>query len=89
MRQLMSAIRRRLNHPEGTIKGYEHPELVEVHFQKTKACAPKEPWPEMMGISSVLDFGGACGIHYKRAALQNQSIRWAVVENARYGFPRI
>ena len=80
MYQLLSAIRRRLNPPKETISGYEHPDIIEAHFQKTKAYEPKEPWPEMMEVSSVLDFGGACGIHYKRAALQNPSVRWAVVE---------
>lgn len=80
MRQLISAIRRRLTAPTETLEGYEHPELVEVHFQKTKAYDPVGSWPDMIGVSSVLDFGGACGIHYKRAALQSPDIRWAVVE---------
>jgi putative methyltransferase (TIGR04325 family) len=61
-----------------TIDGYEQAELVEVIFQKTKAYRAAEPWPEMAGVSSVLDFGGGCGIHYRQA--NSPDIRWAVVE---------
>jgi putative methyltransferase (TIGR04325 family) len=32
----------------------------------------------MAGVSSVLDFGGGCGLHYKQA--QSPAVRWAVVE---------
>jgi hypothetical protein len=34
----------------------------------------------MAGVSSVLDFGGGCGLHYKLARRQSPAIRWAVVE---------
>ncbi|MEN6535658.1 MAG: hypothetical protein ABFD89_18485 [Bryobacteraceae bacterium] len=63
------------------LEGYEQPELVEMIYRKT-VTAPEQPasWPEMAGASSVLDFGGGCGIHYRRAAAQSAAIRWAVVE---------
>lgn len=77
MRQLIDRVAR-LIRPSETIDGYEHPELVEVVFQKTKAYQYQGPWPEMIGVSSVLDFGGGCGIHYKQAS--SPDIRWAVVE---------
>ena len=60
-----------------TIEGYEHPELVEVVFQKTKAYTPDSRWSET--AKTVLDFGGGCGLHYKEAGLD---ARWAVVETA-------
>jgi putative methyltransferase (TIGR04325 family) len=78
MLQLISALQRRLFPPTETIEGYEHPEVVEVFFQKTKAYDPQEAWPEMAGASSVLDFGGGCGLHYKQA--RSPTVRWAVVE---------
>ncbi len=61
-----------------TLKGYEHPELVEVIFRKTLAYEPKANWSEMDGVSTVLDFGGGCGLHYKEA--NSKTVRWAVVE---------
>src|SRR5665647_1540419 len=60
------------------LEGYENPELVEVIFRKTKAFRPTEPWSEIDGAGTVLDFGGGCGIHYKM--MQSPSVRWAVVE---------
>jgi putative methyltransferase (TIGR04325 family) len=78
MRQLIEKAARRLFPPTETIEGYEHPELVEVFFQKTKAYNPQAAWPEMIGASSVLDFGGGCGLHYKQA--RSPTVRWAVVE---------
>jgi hypothetical protein len=33
---------------------------------------------EIAVASSVLDFGGGCGIHYKQA--KSPDVRWAVVE---------
>lgn len=80
MRQLVSAIRRRLFQPTETLDGYEEPELVEVIFKKTKTYNPQGTWPEMIGVSSVLDFGGGCGLHYKLASHQSPGIRWAIVE---------
>lgn len=80
MRSFVSAIHRRIFPPTETLEGYAEPELVEVIFQKTKAYDPRGDWPEMEGVSSVLDFGGGCGLHYKLARLQSQDIRWAVVE---------
>lgn len=79
MRQLFSAIRRRLVPPSEILEGYEHPELVDVVFQKTLTYSPpQERWPEIEGASSVLDFGGGCGQHYKQA--RSSDVRWAVVE---------
>ena len=60
--------------------GYENPELIETIFQKTREYSPTEPWLEMAGISSVLDFGGACGRHYKEAVTASPMVRWAVVD---------
>jgi putative methyltransferase (TIGR04325 family) len=33
-----------------------------------------------MGVSTVLDFGGAFGVHYKEACLHSKNLRWAVLE---------
>lgn len=66
--------------PASTIEGYEHPELVSEIFAKTAAAEPTGEWPEIRGVDSVLDFGGACGIHYKLARCEAPAIRWAVVE---------
>jgi hypothetical protein len=65
----------------GKWNGTEAPELVEIIFRRTVACDPDSGWPEMSGVSSVLDFGGGCGIHYKLA--KSSTVRWAVVETAR------
>ena len=78
MRQLIAAAVRRIASFSKTLEGYEEPELVDVILQKTKAYEPKDDWPEMAGVSSVLDFGGGCGVHYKQA--RSPIIRWAVVE---------
>jgi hypothetical protein len=75
---LISAVARRLFPPTETIDGYEQPELIEIIFRKTLAYEPKGDWPEMQGVSSVLDFGGGCGLHYKQA--KSSTARWAVVE---------
>jgi hypothetical protein len=80
MHRFFSAISRRLFPPTETLEGYAEPELVEVIFQKTKAYDPKGDWPEMAGVSSVLDFGGGCGLHFKLARRSSPDIRWAVVE---------
>jgi putative methyltransferase (TIGR04325 family) len=77
MHQLLALVRR-LIPPSETIEGYEQPELIEVIFLKTLAFNPQGDWLEMKGVSSVLDFGGGCGIHYKQA--RSPGIRWAVVE---------
>ncbi|MFT4121270.1 hypothetical protein [Bradyrhizobium sp.] len=66
--------------PSSTIEGYEHPELVSEIFAKTVAAEPAGEWPEVRGAETVLDFGGACGIHYKLARREAPLIRWAVVE---------
>lgn len=63
-----------------TIEGYEHPELVSEIFEKTVAAEPQGEWPEIRGTETVLDFGGACGIHYKLALREAPFIRWGVVE---------
>jgi hypothetical protein len=80
MHRLLSAISRRIFPPTETLEGYAEPELVEVIFQKTRAYDPLGDWPEMVGVSSVLDFGGGCGLHYRLARRQSPDIRWAVVE---------
>lgn len=64
--------------PLETLHGYEHPELVDVVFRKTVAYVPTLAWPEMIGVATVLDFGGGCGQHYKRA--NSSTVKWAVVE---------
>jgi putative methyltransferase (TIGR04325 family) len=61
-----------------TLVGYEQQELVDVIFRKTKAYNLTAEWPEMNGVSAVIDFGGGCGFHYKHAL--SPTIRWAVVE---------
>ncbi|MBW7965328.1 hypothetical protein [Bradyrhizobium sp. BR 10261] len=66
--------------PAKTLEGYEDPEFVSEILAKTIAASPRGQWPEIRGIRTVLDFGGACGIHYKLAKLQEPLIRWAVVE---------
>jgi putative methyltransferase (TIGR04325 family) len=80
MRQFMSAISRRIFQPTETLDGYDEPELIEVIFRKTVAYKPQGSWPEMIGASSVLDFGGGCGLHYKLARCESPGVRWAVVE---------
>jgi putative methyltransferase (TIGR04325 family) len=71
---------RSLRKPSGILQGYENPALVDLIFQKTISYLPRGSWPEMKGISTVLDFGGGCGLHYKLAALECPEVRWAVVE---------
>ena len=82
-RQFAARLLRRFWAPTETLDGYEQPELVEVIFQKTIAYKPQNDWPEMAGVSSVLDFGGGCGLHYKQA--RSPTVRWAVVETPRDG----
>jgi hypothetical protein len=82
MIQMIAALRRRLFPPTETLDGYDQPELIDIVFQKTLIYVPADDWPEMEGVSAVLDFGGACGVHYKRATRQSANIRWAVVETA-------
>lgn len=77
---LMRRLRRKLLPPREVIEGYEHDQLVETIFQKTIAFQPAGDWPLMANASSVLDFGGGCGLHYRQAQLQSPGIRWAVVE---------
>jgi hypothetical protein len=64
----------------GTLRGYDNPELADFIFRKTKHFRSAEPWPEMEGVSSVLDFGGGLGLHYHRAKRHSPGVRWAVVE---------
>jgi hypothetical protein len=78
MRQLIAKVARRFIAPSETIDGYEHSELVDVIFRKTAAYQPSGEWPEIAGATSVLDFGGGCGLHYKQA--QSADVRWAIVE---------
>lgn len=68
--------------PLDTVEGYEHPELVAEIFAKTVSAKPVGDWPAIRGTETVLDFGGACGIHYKLALTEQPMIRWAVVETA-------
>jgi hypothetical protein len=79
MRRLVARLKRRLMPPSEIVDGYEHPELVDVVFRKTMAYDPQGDWPEMAGVSTVLDFGGGCGRHYKEARSSN--VHWAVVES--------
>src|SRR5258708_8091268 len=80
MRLFISAISRRLFPPTETLEGYAEPELIDVIFQKTKAYDPKGDWPEIAGVSSVLDFGGGCGLHYKLARRRAPGISLGVGE---------
>lgn len=80
MGDLLGRVFKRLRRPVGAIEGYQDPELIDVIYRKTLKYEPTEPWPEMSGVSSVLDFGGGCGIHYKQAINSAPGIRWAVVE---------
>src|SRR5260370_7911327 len=66
--------------PAETLDGYENPELIEMVYQKTLAYKPVGTWPDMVGASSVLDFGGACGLHYKMPTQRSPGIRGAVVQ---------
>jgi len=80
MRLFIAEAIRRVSSMAGAIEGYEHPDLVEEIFRKTVSFEPNEAWPEMANVSTVLDFGGACGQHYKQARLSAPDVRWAVVE---------
>ena len=73
---LVRRLRRKLLPPRRVIEGYEHDQLVETIFQKTRAYQPEGTWPLMAGVTAVLDFGGGCGLHYKLAQLQSPKIRW-------------
>jgi putative methyltransferase (TIGR04325 family) len=79
----MSLIRKltsRLFPPREVIEGYQSEELVETIYRKTVAFRPEGDWPLVRNVTSVLDFGGGAGIHYKIAQQQSPGIRWAVVE---------
>ena len=80
MRALLVEVKRRFHALSGSLDGYQNYNVVEAVFQKTKLYEPDHAWPELFGISSVLDFGGACGHHYKMARKTCPNIRWAVVE---------
>ncbi|MCA6107823.1 hypothetical protein [Bradyrhizobium cenepequi] len=77
---LLQKLRRKLFPPREVIEGYENQELVETIFRKTIAYDPDGDWPLVVGVNSVLDFGGGAGLHYKLARKQSPDIRWAVVE---------
>ena len=79
--QLLEKVRRRVLPPKETLEGYDQPELVDVIFKKTLAYEAEHDWPEMADVSSVLDFGWGCGLHYKLAYRQSPGVRWAVVES--------
>lgn len=64
----------------GTIRGYGDGELVDFIRAKALTYRDFEPWPEIRGAASVLDFGGGFGLHYRRAALELPDVRWAIVE---------
>lgn len=68
--------------PTKTLDGYEHSELIsEIYiYAKTLAASPTGSWPEVRTVKTVLNFGDACGIHYKLAVREQPLIRWAVVE---------
>lgn len=77
-RGVFHRLKRRLFPPSEVLEGYEQPELVDLIFRKTVAFKPAADWPEIAGASTVLDFGGGCGLHYKQAA--SPDVRWAVVD---------
>jgi len=70
----------RLLPPTEVLDGYESPELVELIFQKTADFVPAGRWAEFEGRSTVLDFGGGFGQHYKCAVPVSPNVRWAVVD---------
>lgn len=76
----MQKVRRKLFPPTEVIEGYENPELVETIFRKTVSYQPLGEWPLVVGVRTVLDFGGGAGLHYKAARKQSPDVRWAVVE---------
>lgn len=81
LQRLLQRLKRRLLKPTGKIEGYENPELIDVVFRKTLTYHPeKKAWPDLAAVERVLDFGGACGAHYKEAILHAPGLRWAVVE---------
>jgi putative methyltransferase (TIGR04325 family) len=80
MRELIAKIARRFNPPSETIEGYDQPELIDVILRKTQAyIPPPSEWLDIGDASTVLDFGGGAGIHYKQS--RSPSARWAVVES--------
>src|SRR5207253_2321028 len=80
MRELIAKIARRFNPPSETIEGYDQPELIDVILRKTQAyIPPPSEWLDIGDASTVLDFGGGAGIHYKQS--RSPSVRWAVVES--------
>lgn len=77
---IVQRIKRKLLPPREVIDGYENQELVDTIFLKTINHKPIGDWPLVLGLGTVLDFGGGAGIHYKLACQQSPDIRWAVVE---------
>lgn len=73
-------VKRKLFKPREVIEGYENPELVETIFRKTINYKPSCDWPLVVGVNTVLDFGGGAGLHYRVARQQSPDVRWAVVE---------
>ncbi|MBR1329869.1 methyltransferase domain-containing protein [Bradyrhizobium ottawaense] len=73
-------LRRRLFPPRDAIEGYENEELVDTIYRKTAAYQGQANWPLVADLTTVLDFGGGAGVHYKTARQQSPDIRWAVVE---------
>lgn len=81
MIRLLKRLSRRFFPPSAKIEGYEDPELVDLIFRKTiNYHPPKAEWLDVEGVSAVLDFGGACGAHYREALHHVPNVRWAVVE---------
>ena len=66
--------------PTDVLEGYENPELIEMMFRKARDFSPTHRWQEFAGRSTVLDFGGGFGQHYKCATPLSPDVRWAVVE---------
>ncbi|TYL73237.1 hypothetical protein [Bradyrhizobium cytisi] len=77
---LVQRVKRKVFQPREVLEGYENPELVETIFLKTINYKPGGNWPLVVGVRTVLDFGGGAGLHYKTACQQSPDIRWAVVE---------
>ena len=67
--------------PGEILDGYNSAEVIETIFRKAVTYQPDKPLAEAAGKSTVLDFGGGCGVHYRQALLVNPDVRWAIVEH--------
>jgi hypothetical protein len=67
--------------PGEMLDGFNSAEVIETIFRKSLAYHPNKPLAEAAGKSTLLDFGGGCGVHYRQALLINPDARWAIVEH--------